>query len=82
MANHLRVQLVKTSRTDLLCIHCGGFGSHFAIVAPAQDAALAQVGVHRKCIPLVKARRSAAVAPPQPADTLPCEPPAHDEAES
>jgi len=76
VANSLRVQIVKTTRTDLLCIRCGDFGSQFAIVAPGVDQKEAQAGVHRKCIPLVKARRS-----PAP-DTVPCAPPPAEETES
>lgn len=68
----LRVQIAKTTRTDLLCIHCGGFGNArpmFAIIAPGQDTADAQTGIHRKCIALVKAPR--APRRPQPESAIP-----------
>lgn len=66
--NHLRVQVVKTTRTDLVCIACGGFGSGspmLAIVAPEQPSTEAHAGVHRRCILRIKARvnRSPKYAP-------------------
>lgn len=68
--NHLRVQVVKTTRTDLLCIACGTFGVRggspmLAIVAPEQPSDNAHAGVHRACIYKIKARR-AHKAPSQP----------------
>jgi len=70
MANTLRVQVVRTKRTDLLCVHCGHFGSELAIVAPDVAESDAQAGVHRRCIRLVKARRGG-VRPPTPAAPVP-----------
>lgn len=58
--NTLRVQVVKTTRTDLICIHCGMFGGGqpmLALVAPDVDSKDAVAGVHRACIRKIKARR-------------------------
>lgn len=72
VSNTLRVQVVKTTRTDLLCIHCGGFGgpgrlAMLAIVAPTVAERDAQAGVHRACIRLVKARRAPSTPATSPA---------------
>lgn len=76
--NTLRVQVVKTHRTDLMCIHCGRFGARdtlFALVAPSVDEAEAFAGIHRKCLPFMKAKRVVRMA----TKTEPSPPPAHDE---
>jgi hypothetical protein len=36
--NHLRVQVVKTDRTDLVCIACGGFGASAPMLAIVRAA--------------------------------------------
>lgn len=67
--NHLRVQVVKTTRTDLVCIACGGFGHDapmLAIVAPEQPSEEAHAGVHRRCILAIKARRKSPAAKADP----------------
>jgi hypothetical protein len=59
--NTLRIQVVKTDRSDLLCVHCGEFGARrpmLALVGPTVAVADAIAGVHRSCIPLIKASRS------------------------
>jgi hypothetical protein len=75
--NHLRVQVVKTDRTDLVCIACGGFGASqpmLAIVAPEQPSSEAHAGVHRRCVHRIKARRRSgkgSAPPPAPAGGTP-----------
>jgi len=63
--NTLRIQVVKTDRTDLVCVHCGEFGARrpmLALVGPTVAAADAIAGVHVKCVRLIKASRR----PPAP----------------
>jgi hypothetical protein len=48
---NLRISLVEVNRTDLVCIACGGFRTEMAIATSGE----LQVGLHKKCIPLVKA---------------------------
>jgi hypothetical protein len=50
---YLKVQLVRTTRTDVMCIACGMFRSEFEVCNGGE----AEVGVHRKCIDRVKVRR-------------------------
>lgn len=52
----LKVRLEKTTRTDLICIGCGGFRTEFAVVTKGDFVA---VGVHRACIEDVHVRRAA-----------------------
>lgn len=51
----LKVQIEKTTRTDLMCIACGGFRTEFAIVPEGFDPC---AGVHRACIERVHVRRA------------------------
>jgi len=54
----IRIALAPTTRTDLLCVGCGGFllrDKGFALVGPGQTDRDAQAGVHRACIKGLKA---------------------------
>jgi len=55
----IRIALVPTTRTDLLCVGCGFFlmrTKGFALIGPGQTDKDAQAGVHRACIRSLKAR--------------------------
>lgn len=45
----LTVQLAPTTRTDLMCIYCGGFRTEYAVV-PVVAGADEQAGVHVVCM--------------------------------
>jgi hypothetical protein len=61
---YLRVRLEPTSRTDLMCLSCGGFRTQLLVVpGPGLEP---QVGVHKACLKAVKATRAGAKAPKVP----------------
>jgi hypothetical protein len=53
----LRVELVPTDLSHLVCVGCGSFNVQFAIVVDNDPDYDAHVGVHKKCISRVKAKR-------------------------
>lgn len=57
----LKVRLEKTTRTDLVCIGCGGFRTEYAIVSGVVEGE-SVAGVHRDCIADVHVRRAASTA--------------------
>ena len=69
----LTVRLRDTTRTDLVCIACGGFRTELAVVVPGDrndllvaEGADPSAGIHKRCLKLVKgsrARRRKAAAP-------------------
>jgi hypothetical protein len=66
----LRVQLVETKRTDLVCIGCGQFRTQFAIVVTGESDEHAQAGVHKVCIGSIKVGgKRPDVEPPPPRPT-------------
>lgn len=73
MRQFLRVTLVRTKRTDLMCIRCGGFRTEFAVVAPGETDQTAHVGVHRRdcSTEMHAARRMNERAKPQSAAEVP-----------
>lgn len=50
MRKTLRVRLVPTQRTDLLCIGCGQFRTQLAIVLGDESEEHAQAGIHKACV--------------------------------
>jgi hypothetical protein len=60
-ARTLKIQLVRTDRTDLCCISCGRFKTEFAVARA--DGEESQAGVHRKCLDDVKVRRATKATP-------------------
>lgn len=52
----IKIQLEKTSRTDLICVSCGGFVTEYAIVRGGGFEPNA--GIHRSCINDVHVRRA------------------------
>lgn len=44
----LRITLVRTTRTDLMCIACGKFRAELAVVSPGGSDVDALVGVHKR----------------------------------
>ncbi len=55
-AQFIRVALVKTDLSHLVCIGCGKFNTDFAVVnGPDVEP---EAGVHKKCILSVHARRT------------------------
>lgn len=59
----IKVKLEKTSRTDLICISCGGFLTDYAIAVFEPVA-----GIHRDCIDRIHVRRAAKVTEPVTGD--------------
>lgn len=55
----LRVELVATTLSHLVCAGCGGYRCDFAFAVNGDDEPEPQAGVHKKCISLVKAKRGA-----------------------
>ncbi len=53
----LRVELVPTDLSHLVCAGCGGYRCEFAFAINNDDEP--QAGVHKKCIATVKAKRGA-----------------------
>ena len=53
---NLKVKLMPTQRTDVLCIGCGNFGATQVVVRTA-DASETDVGIHPKCADEVAVRR-------------------------
>jgi len=48
---HVKVTLERVTRTDLICVACGGFRTEWAIVPAARPEDWDPwVGVHTKCI--------------------------------
>lgn len=66
-ARILRVHVVRTARTDLVCIACGGFRTHFEIVTGGLEAV---AGVHQGCLGAVHVRRAAPKKSAVAAETL------------
>jgi len=63
---NLRIKLVKTSRTDVMCTSCQGFGADHVIVRT--DGTETDSGVHKKCadsvaVKFTRKRRSAPELP-------------------
>ena len=52
-ARNIRIALVPTDRTDLMCTACGGFRTQYAIDVPGREP---QVGLHLRCIPALRVR--------------------------
>ncbi len=55
--HNLRIQIVSSTRTDLMCVYCGGFKSEFGIVCEGDSDDNALVGVHKKCAKTGKVQR-------------------------
>ena len=54
---YLRIMVVPTKRTDLLCMRCGRFGSQLAVVFPDRlDDQQAEAGVHKGCVDATRVR--------------------------
>lgn len=54
----LTLSIAKTTRTDLVCIACGGFRTDFAILVGDGEAS-ANAGVHKgECLDAVRRRRA------------------------
>lgn len=47
---NIKIQLVATDRTDLVCVLCGRFQTEFAVVLPGGSGDEAHTGVHKRCI--------------------------------
>ena len=53
-AQTIRVRLVPTERSDLVCLACGMFRTQYAVLSQASGGA--QVGCHAGCIAYVAVR--------------------------
>lgn len=52
----VRVALLRTKRTDLVCIACGRFRTELAIAVGDAGDEKSEAGVHRACVELVETR--------------------------
>jgi hypothetical protein len=53
---HLRLSLVPTDRSDLVCVACSGFKTDFAILIGGEPSEF--YGMHKKCISTAHAKRA------------------------
>lgn len=53
MSKFVRIELRETDVTYLICIACGKFHTDYAIVTGGEP----QVGLHKKCVDVVHAKR-------------------------
>lgn len=51
MRKTLTVRLAATTRTDLVCISCGGFRCEYAVGLATDLVANASAGIHKRCVP-------------------------------
>lgn len=56
----IRVRFVPTTRTDLICVACGGFNTDLAVEAATGREH--QAGVHKRCVDRVRRGVGTAVA--------------------
>jgi hypothetical protein len=59
----VKVALERVSRTDLICVSCGGFRTDWAILPVAAETLSngerePQAGIHTSCIPSLHARNT------------------------
>ena len=72
-ACNIRIALVPTTRTDLMCCACGSFRTQYAVDVPGQEP---QVGLHQRCMPALRVRGAprGATVPAADEDEQPPEP--------
>ena len=56
---NINVKIVRTKRSDVMCLACTGFRADHVILRT--DGSETDMGVHKKCVPDLHARRATKV---------------------
>jgi hypothetical protein len=52
---NVKIHMVRTKRSDVLCIACGGFQADHVVLVAGADT---DYGCHRKCLPRLHVKRT------------------------